>query len=145
MKKNLQKWTGLLLAFVMVLSLSACAPAANKVDEGGKVELPVTDGAVIGAGAKTFQMEVADSEGKTVTFTVKSDAETVGAALLALGVIDGEDSQYGLYVKSVNGIAADYDKDQTWWAFYVDGERALAGVDSTDIVEGSTYGFKVEK
>ena len=69
----------------------------------------------------------------------------VGAALLALNVIAGDEGQYGLYVKTVNGITADYDKDQTWWAFYVDGVSASAGVDSTDIVNGSTYGFKVEK
>ena len=36
-------------------------------------------------------------------------------------------------------------KDQTWWGFYVDGVSASAGVDSTEIVSGSTYGFKVEK
>ena len=67
------------------------------------------------------------------------------AAALALGIIAGDDSQYGLYVKTVNGITADYDKDQTWWGFYIDGVSASAGVDSTDIVNGSTYGFKVEK
>ena len=47
--------------------------------------------------------------------------------------------------KTVNGITADYDVDQTYWAFYVDGEYAMTGVDATDIVEGSQYMFKVEK
>ena len=49
------------------------------------------------------------------------------------------------YVKKVNGITADYDADQTYWAFYVNGEYATAGVDSTTIEEGATYSFKVEK
>ena len=143
MKKNLQKCTALLLALVLALSLTACAPVAPEKDDTSLV--PVADGAVVGEGGKTFQMEVTDADGKVVKFTVKSDADTVGAALLALGIIAGDDSQYGLYVKSVNGIAADYDKDQTWWGFYIDGVSASAGVDSTDIVNGSTYGFKVEK
>lgn len=143
MKKNLQKLTGVLLALVMVLSLAACAPVVDNKDDAPAV--PVADGATIGEGGKTFQMEVTDADGKVVKFTVKSDEKTVGAALLALGIIAGEDSQYGLYVKSVNGITADYDKDQTWWGFYIDGVSANAGVDSTDIVSGSTYGFKVEK
>ena len=143
MKKNLQKCTALLLALVLALSLTACAPVAPEKDDASLV--PVADGAVVGEGSKTFQMEVTDADGKVVKFTVKSDADTVGAALLALGIIAGDDSQYGLYVKSVNGITADYDKDQTWWGFYIDGVSASAGVDSTDIVNGSTYGFKVEK
>ena len=143
MKKNLQKLTGLLLALVMALSLAACAPVVEDKDE--TPEVPVADGATIGEGSKTFTMEVTDADGKVVTFTVRSDEQTVGAALLALGIIAGDDSQYGLYVKTVNGITADYDKDQTWWGFYVDGVSASVGVDSTDITDGSTYGFKVEK
>ena len=142
MKKNLKKLTGILLLFSMVFALTACAPMGKETpDDSGVVQ----NGAVIGQGSKTFAMEVTDGEGKVTAFTVKTDADTVGAALLALGVIAGEDSQYGLYVKTVNGITADYDKDQTWWGFYVDGVSASAGVDSTEIVSGSTYGFKVEK
>ena len=40
---------------------------------------------------------------------------------------------------------ADYDVDQTYWAFYVNGEYASTGVDSTKIEEGAAYSFKVEK
>ena len=143
MKKNLQKMTGILMAFVMIFSLTACASVGEKQPEqpNGAIE----NGATVGTGAKTFHVEVTDGEGKVTAFTVKSDEKTVGAALLALNVIAGEDSQYGLYVKTVNGITADYDKDQTWWGFYIDGASAGAGVDSTDIVDGSTYSFKVEK
>jgi hypothetical protein len=75
---------------------------------------------------------------------VKTDKTTVGAALLEVELIAGEDSQYGLYVKTVNGITLDYDKDGKYWAFYIDGEMAMSGVDSTDIAEGATYEFKAE-
>lgn len=142
MKKNMKKLLGLLLALVMALSLAACASVGDEQKEPDGV---VANGATVGTGAKTFAVEVTDGEGKVTAFTVKSDEKTVGAALLALGVIAGDDSQYGLYVKTVNGITADYDKDQTWWGFYIDGVSASSGVDSTDITEGSTYGFKVEK
>ena len=66
-------------------------------------------------------------------------------ALLEEGLIEGEDGAYGLYVKKVNGILADYEVNQTYWAFYINGEYAMSGVDATDIVEGATYSFKVEK
>ena len=64
---------------------------------------------------------------------------------LKLGVVSGEDSQYGLYVKSVNGETADYDVDGTYWAFYVNGEYAMASVDAYTPEAGTTYGFHVEK
>ena len=60
-------------------------------------------------------------------------------------LIAGDESDYGLYVKEVNGITADYDKDGAYWAFYVDGQYAQSGVDTTNIEEGKTYTFKYEK
>ena len=62
-----------------------------------------------------------------------------------LGLIEGEEGPYGLYVKKVNGITADYDVNGTYWAFYVNGTMAPTGVDMTEIVEGESYGFTVSK
>ena len=84
-------------------------------------------------------------EGNETKLTIHTDKTTVGEALLELGVIAGEDGQYGLYVKEVIGIEADYDKDGVYWAFYVNGEYAMTGVDQTEIVDGEAYAFKAEK
>lgn len=70
-----------------------------------------------------------------------ASAETSGGTV-SMG--EGEDSEYGLYVKTVNGVTVDYDQDGKYWAFYVDGEYAATGVDSTDITAGATYTFKAE-
>ena len=78
-------------------------------------------------------------------FTVQTNEKTVGEALQKLGVIDGEEGDYGLYIKTVNGITADYNKDGVYWAFYVDGEYAMTGADMTDVVDGTVYTFRVEK
>ena len=64
---------------------------------------------------------------------------------MELDLIAGEDGEFGLYVKKVNGITADYDVDQTYWAFYINGEYAMSGVDKTTIAVGESYMFKVEK
>ena len=143
MKKTITKLMALALAVLMTLSLTAC----GKKDSGAadKVELPVADGAVIGQGATAITVQVTGADGKTVTFTVNTDEETVGAALLALGVIAGDNSEYGLYVKTVNGETADYDKDGAYWAFYINGEYASVGVDYAAPEAGATYGFQVEK
>jgi hypothetical protein len=85
-----------------------------------------------------------DKEGSETQFEIHTEKETVGEALVELGLIAGEESEYGLYVKTVNGITADYDKDGVYWAFYINGEYAQTGVDSTKIAEGESYSFKVE-
>lgn len=103
-----------------------------------------SDVSVIGEGETSFTFSVTDAEGNESLFEVHTDQTTVGAALQECNMIEGEDSEYGLYVKTVNGITADYDKDGTYWAFYIDGEYASTGVDTTDIKEGSVYAFKVE-
>ena len=100
---------------------------------------------VLGEGSKMFNFGVMDLDGNETWFEIHTDEETVGAALLALELIEGEESQYGLFVKTVNGITADYDKDKVYWAFYVNGEYAMSGVDATAVTEGDSYSFKVEK
>ena len=85
-----------------------------------------------------------DGAGQETRFQIRTDETTVGAALLKLGLIAGDQGQYGLYVKTVNGITVDYDTDGRYWAFYVDGEYASTGVDDTQAVQGGTYSFQVE-
>ncbi len=103
-----------------------------------------TDAAQLGQGSTKFMFTVVDGEGEETHFEINTDKETVGEALLELELIAGDESEYGLYVKTVNGITVDYDKDGKYWAFYVDDEYAQAGVDATAITEGASYAFKVE-
>lgn len=99
----------------------------------------------IGNGEKTFIFRVTDKDGYDTLFRVHTDAKTVGEALQEFELIEGEEGAYGLYVKKVNGIEADYDKDKTYWGFYIDNEYAMTGVDKTDVKAGAEYCFKVEK
>ena len=99
----------------------------------------------MGEGQTKFAFAVVDKDGNETNFEIHTDKTLVGEALLDLGLIEGDAGEFGLYVKTVNGITADYDVDQTYWSFYVNGEYATAGVDTTTIEEGATYSFKVEK
>lgn len=147
MKKTMTKLLALVLALVMVLALSACGQqkAEDNNDNGAQITLPVADGADIGSGAVSFTTSVTGKDGKAISFTVHTDKETVGEALLELGIIAGDTTEYGLYVKSVNGETADYDTDGAYWAFYIGDQYAPVGVDMASIEEGATYGFVVEK
>lgn len=97
-----------------------------------------TEDTELGSGKTALAFEV-EADGKTVKFTVNTDEKTVGAALLKENLIAGDDSEYGLYVKTVNGIKADYDTDGAYWAFYCGKVYAEKGVDSTDIDAATTY------
>lgn len=117
----------------------------NTDSEAADEEAAESDAVVLGEGETKFFLTVADGEGTESSFEIHTDKETVGEALLELDLISGEEGEFGLYVKSVNGIVADYDIDGTYWAFYINGEYAMTGVDATAIEEGAAYMLKVEK
>ena len=146
MKRSLSLLLCMVLIAAMALFTTGCGDNTEDLSSSGSdTSIVFVDGDVLGEGEKQFTFVVADQEGTESTFTIHTDQTTVGAALLDLGMLAGEDGPYGLYVKTVNGITADYDMDGVYWAFYIDGEYAVSGVDTTEIVEGSTYTFKVEK
>lgn len=124
-------------------------PSADTSDSSSPIESTDSgktgDVTVLGQGEKKFFFTVADKDGNETDFEIHTDKTTVGDALVEVDLVKGEQSEYGLYVKEVNGIAADYDKDGVYWAFYVNGEYASTGVDSTEITEGATYSFKIQK
>ena len=119
---------------------------AAPTGDGTSSEAPDTDGVIVkGEGATVFYFNVVDKDGNETKFEIHTDKTLVGEALLELGLIEGEQGDYGLYVKKVNGITADYDVDGTYWAFYEGDEYGMTGVDLTEIKAGATYAFKVSK
>ena len=125
----MKKLISLLLVLALVFTLAAC---------GAKEEAPA-------ANAVSFKVVVTDLEGNETTFEYTSSAASVGEALVAEGLIAGHETEYGLYIDTVNGITADWDKDQTYWAFYINGEYATTGIDGTEIVADTTYGLTLTK
>ena len=135
MKQAIRITVSALLSLIMLLSLFAC----NTVDaEGLWADATYRRDMEFGKGAKTAVVEVVVAD-EMITFTIHTDKETVGAALVEHDLIAGDESEYGLYVKKVNGITADFDVDQSYWAFYINGEMAMTGVDGAQITDGETY------
>lgn len=128
------KTLSVLLALFSVLSLLAGMIACSEEDsaKGGK-ETPAT---------VTFTLIVVHADGTEKSFEVTTDQETVGAALLAEGIISGEDGDFGLYVKVVDGETADYDVNQSYWSFYIGEEYALTGIDQTPVTDGGVYSLR---
>ncbi len=150
MKMKRNKKSGLLLICMallvaVALGITGCNGNTGSKQEAASDEQTVwEDGSVLGEGSRQFALTVADKEGNETRFEIHTDQETVGEALVEIGLISGDEGEYGLYVKTVNGITADYDKDGVYWAFYINDEYATAGVDATAIEEGNSYSKKVE-
>ena len=145
-KTKLLKRLSLLLCLVLIaataLLTSGCKDNRQDITTTTTATQTVT---VRGEGQTVFRFDVVDAQGKTTAFEIHTDKQTVGEALLTLGLIAGDESQYGLYVKTVNGVTLDYEKDGKYWAFYENGKYAMAGVDTTAIAPDTIYMFKADK
>ncbi len=87
----------------------------------------------------SITVEVIDDEGKSTEFKIDTNKETLADALLEAKLVEGEESQYGLYIKYVNGIRADYELDGAYWSLSKDGEMLLTGASETKIANGEKY------
>lgn len=88
-------------------------------------------------GEKTFTLTVVHADGTSKDFTITSEKEFLAEALLDENLIVESDSP-GMYT-TVDGETADYSVDQSYWGFYIDGEYAMEGMNTTPIVDGGQY------
>ena len=139
-KKMKKRFGTFSVVILMVLCLLCTAGCQNKAPEVSGIwnDALYTEDTTLGSGSTAFTL-IVSAEDKSITVTVNTDKETVGEALLEHNFIEGDAGDYGLYVKKVNGMLADYDVDQTYWAFYENDEYAMSGVDATAITAGVTY------
>ena len=144
MKNNsIKKLLALVLVFVLTAAaaLTGCSGAPTETTQPlGQV----TNTTELGEGSKTFELTVEDKEGVIHSYRIHTDEEMVGFALIKHELIEGEQGQYGMYIKSVLGQTLDYETDGMYWAFYVNGEYALTGVDQTPIQADTAYLLKAE-
>ena len=141
-KMQTKRFTVFCLALVVLVLFTACN--SNKVSAEGKwadaIYLSDTE---LGEGSKTVVVAVRAGENE-ISFTIHTDKEYLADALLEHSLIEGEEGQFGLYVKKVNGIVADYDVDKTYWGFYKNGEQMMTGVSAANIADGEHYELVLE-
>ena len=113
----------LAIALVCALICSCSAPA----EEAQSAE------------AKTITVCVT-ANGETEKISLETSAETLREALEKEGLIAGSESDYGMFVETVNGITANAD-NQEWWCITIGGKSAATGVDEIIIEDGASYEF----
>lgn len=164
MKQNsLKKWLSVIGCMVLIAALAltttgcgsketpsapaettepvTAAPTETTLPQVTEAEEAAGDVQVLGEGTTVFPFSVVDLEGNETKFEIHTNETTVGAALISVGLIEGEEGPYGLYVKKVNGIEAIYENDGSYWAFYENGAYGMTGVDLTDINPDVAYSF----
>ena len=134
------------LTFTLVLLLIALfAMTGCKVTDDNPLDGAVyTEDTSIGEGDITYTLKVVVGE-STVTFTVKTDKTNLAEALVESGIVEGDNEQFGLYIKRVNGILADYNVNGAWWSLSVGGEVSSVGADSITVEDGGCYELTYSK
>ena len=89
-------------------------------------------------GDKTVAIAVTHGDGTVKEFTLHSYAKTLREAMDELGIVEGEDGPYGIFVTAVDGEAVDAGAEE-WWCFTKGGEMLMTGLDDTVIADGEHY------
>lgn len=146
MKKTRTALAALLCA--VSVTLTACGEKTKTLESSGSSTVvsdaglwsgaTYTEDTEIGAGAHTALITVT-IDGKSVVITVKSDKDNLAEMLVETGLAEGDNSEYGLYIKRVNGVLADYSVDQSYWSLLQNGTPTAVGASSITISDGDAY------
>ncbi len=135
--KQIKLFTVALLLCAVLVSLFSCAGTETDTATLWK-DAKYTEDTTLGDGEKKVAVKVSAGE-RSVTFTLHTDSETLGEAMVEQSLLEGEQGQFGMYIKKVNGITADYDIDRSYWSISKDGVDLLHGIDSEKISGGESY------
>ncbi len=146
MKKTRTALAALLCA--VSVTLTACGEKTKTLESSGSSTVvsdaglwsgaTYTEDTEIGAGAHTALITVT-IDGKSVVITMKSDKDNLAEMLVETGLAEGDNSEYGLYIKRVNGVLADYSVDQSYWSLLQNGTPTAVGASSITISDGDAY------
>lgn len=123
-------------ALVLAVGLAACgaAPATDGSAASGADE-PQEQQATISV---TVEIDATAGEGESTTADVDlPEGATVYDALVATGAdVNATDSDYGMYVQGINGLAGGDFGDMSGWMFEVNGEMAEVGCSQYELKAG---------
>ena len=137
MKKTVLSTVSILLSLLCFLCLASCA---EKVDATGLWEnATYLSDTTLGNGSKTVSFTV-EAEDQIVTFTLKTDKDNLGDALYEHGLVNDPS-----FFNVMNGIEANWEKDQAYWAFYNGEDYMMVGIDEASVEGDANYRFVYTK
>ncbi len=90
-------------------------------------------------GAKEITVTVVHKDGTEKSFTYHTDEEYLDKVLIAEGLIEGYNGEYGFVIEKVDGEAAIWETDSAYWSLYIGQEYATTGISATPVYDGSTF------
>lgn len=130
----LTRVAALAAAFALAFAVAACntAPSASG-DASGDAQQEQQAALSVSV---TIDGTSAEGESTTAEVSVPEGA-TVYDALVATGAdVNASDSEYGMYVMGINGLAAGDHGDMSGWLFTVNGEMAEVGCSQYELADG---------
>ena len=122
-KKNRSILIGVAILLVLVI-------AAQAVYNGARPQAQT--------GTKTITVEVVHKDESRKEFKITTSAENLRGALDQENLVQGSESEYGLFIETVDGETAD-SANQEWWAVTKDGTMTETGVEGVMIADGEHY------
>lgn len=149
----MKRFITLLLCLLLLMSsfaFTACdnnketpkaTSAISNETQSGKADLDegnITQDKELGNGSTTIKVSI-EKDMKDIELTIHTDKENLYDALNEFDVAQGEESQYGIFLTSVNGITANYETDQSYWSIFDNGALATTSIDKITIKENGVY------
>ena len=127
--------------FVLIAAMALCMISCGGSNMGvtetsGSIESPK---ASVESSEVTITVTVVDDKGESKDFNITTSADNLGDALIDSKLAEGEIGDYGLYIKYVNGIRADYELDGAYWSLSKGGEMLMTGASDTPIADGDKF------
>ena len=91
-------------------------------------------------GGKSITVDITHGDGTTKTFQISTDAEFLRGALEQENLVAGLDSEYGMYILTMDGETVD-ESNQEWWGYTKSGEQVNYGIDTCPIADGDHFEF----
>ena len=95
-------------------------------------------------GSKAVTIKVDHINGADQVFELRTDAEFLRQLLEENELASGPETQYGLWIQTVDGETAD-DSKQQWWGYTVNGVFAEYGADMQPVTDGDVFGFTLNE
>ncbi len=138
MKRTFLSVTSVILVVISLLCFVSCDN--NGIEKTSLWEnATYTSDVTLGEGSKTVTFDI-EAEGKKITITLKTDKETLGAAMYEQGLINDPS-----FFDTLNGMLASWDKDKAYWAFYQGETMMPYGVNDQEISGGESFRFVYTK
>ena len=134
-KKTIFAVIALVVLVALVGGAYFLAGPGKNTDSGATTGTDAAGSTILGC---SFSVTVIHGDSTEKVFTYTTSETKLGAFLEAEGLIDSEGADSGMF-HSVDGEKADWNENQSYWAFYLGDEYAMTGIFDTEITDGAIY------